>query len=86
MPTRMVLIILKKAENDQKARAGREKADAEKARLAAAVTDIDTIVGKGGKDTVTNKEKADVIKTNLDSQSKLQTSTNTGRHVRVAKG
>ena len=79
---------LKKAENDKKARAGREIADAEKARLAAAaaVTMGDTVVGKGGKDAITEKEKADAIKTNLDSQSTPTPKTGTGRHVTVAKG
>ena len=59
---------LKKAENDRKARADCEKADAEKARLAAAaataaaaaataaVTAGDIVVGKGGKDAVTEKK------------------------------
>ena len=76
---------LKKAENDQKARVRREKADAEKSWLAAAsVTAGGTVVGKGGKDAVTKKDKDDAIKTNLDSQSKLQ--NNTGRCVMVAIG
>ena len=35
----------------------------------------------GGKDAITEKETADTIKANLDSQSKLKTSTNTGRRV-----
>ena len=82
---------LKKAGNDRKAQAGCEKADAEKVRLAdataaAGATEDDTVVGKGGKDTITEKEKADAIKANLDSQSKMKTSTNTGRRVAVAKG
>ena len=60
--------LLKKAENDKKAREGREKADAEKARIAAAEADGGaTIVGKGGNDAATEKEKADAIKANLDS-------------------
>ena len=59
---------LKKAENEKKAHAGCEKADAEKARLAAAaVTTGDTFVGKGGKDAITEKEKADATNTNFDS-------------------
>ena len=77
---------MKKAEIDRKARAGREKADAEKACLAAAVFAGDIVVEKGGKDAFTEKEKADAIKINLDSQLKPQTSTNTGWRVTVAKG
>ena len=78
---------MKKAENDKKVCAGREKADAEKARLAAAVvTPDDTVVGKGGKDAITEKERADAIKANLDSQLRPTPKTGTGRRVTVAKG
>ena len=80
---------MKKAENDRKARAGRERADAEKARLAAAAAAAKgaTVVGKGGKDAITEKEKADAIKENLDLQSKMKTSTGTvGQRVTVASG
>ena len=41
---------------------------------------------KGGKDTVTEKENDNALKTNLDSQLKLQTSTITERRVTVTKG
>ena len=81
---------MKKAKNDRKAHAGHEKADAGKVPLAAAATAAatvgDTVVGKGGKDIIKEKEKVDAIKENLDLQSKLETSTNTGRCVLVAKG
>ena len=60
--------MLKKAENDKKAREGREKADAEKARIAATEAGGATIVGKSGNDAATEKEKAATIKANLDSQ------------------
>mmetsp|Transcript_40131 Transcript_40131/g.40665 ORF Transcript_40131/g.40665 Transcript_40131/m.40665 type:complete len:125 (-) Transcript_40131:154-528(-) len=54
--------LLKKAENDKKAKKGWEKAEAEKARIAAAEAGDATIIGKGGNDAATKKEKAAAIK------------------------
>ena len=52
-----------KITNDEKSQAGTIKAKTEHVRIAA--ESASTIVGKGNKDAVTDKEKDNTIKSNL---------------------
>ena len=64
--------------NDKKSQEGQIKAETERVRLAAEAAG--TIVGKGKKSAVTDKEKDEAIKANLDAQNNAKIA-GTGKRV-----
>ena len=64
--------------NDKRSKEGQIKAETERVRLAAEAAG--TIVGKGNKTAVTDKEKDEAIKANLDAQNNAKIA-GTGKRV-----